>query len=318
MYRRFLSSIPVFIGVSVIIFLLISYAGDPLSKYKNNPRVSKEDISRLRRNMGLDKPVHVRYVTWVSDFAKGDLGQSISKKQPVIDLIKARIPATALLMVTSFAISSIIAIFIGTISAIKRNKPLDHIITGVSFLGYSIPTFWLGLMLQLYLGYQLWQATGVKVFYVSGIQSIGGGGGFVDLLQHMALPVIALSVAQVAQWSRYQRSSMIEVLDAPYLKTARAKGLNERQVIFRHALKNSLIPVATIMAMDMAYMFNGAVIIESVFSWPGMGSLFYEAVLKHDYPLVMGIMMISAFLVILFNLLSDLLNAYLDPRIRYE
>lgn len=316
--KRAISSIPVVIIVSIIVFLLIDNAGDPLAGMRNNPRVKPSEIARQEKNLGLDQPIYKRYFIWTAKLAKGDFGKSISKKQPVSKLIASRFPATMLLMVSAFALSAIIAIFLGTLQALKRQSLLDYVVTGFVFLGYSMPVFWLGMMLQHYFGFLPWDKFGIRVAFTSGMYSPGMEGNLMNLFQHLFLPVLTVAIIQVAIWSGYQRSAVISEIDAPYVKLAKAKGLSKRKIIWRHILRNALIPVVTVMTVDAGYLFNGAVVVESVFSWPGMGLLFYEAIADFDYPLVMGILMFSTVFVIVFNLFSDIINALLDPRIRLD
>lgn len=292
--------------------------GDPLSRLRNNPRISRSDVIRIEKKMGLDKPLHIQYANWAIKFAKGDWGESFTAHRPVLEIIAEKLPATLTLMGISFIISAILAIVIGVYSALKQYSFFDYAATTFSFFGYAMPIFWLALILQLVFGYYLWKWTGIRFVYTAGISSVGSENSIIDRIQHLILPIATLSFAQIAQWSRYQRSSMLDVLGADYLRTARAKGLPERTVILKHALKNALIPVVTIMAIDLAYLFSGAVIVETVFSWPGMGKLFHDAVVQFNYPVVMATMMISAVLVIFFNMVSDIINKYLDPRIKYD
>jgi peptide/nickel transport system permease protein len=308
----------VLIGVSIIVFSMMKITGDPLDRLRHDPKVTKATIKKLEHNLGLDKPAYTQYLNWSVKFAKGDWGESFTAHGPVSELIANRLPNTLLLMVTSFIISAIAAILIGIYSALKQYSIFDYAATTFSFFGFSMPIFWFGLILQLVFGLYLFKATGYQIFYTAGISSAGMESSIINKAQHLILPVVTLSLAQIAQWSRYQRASMLEVLGADYLKTARAKGLSESQVIFKHALKNALIPVVTVMAIDLAYLFSGAVITETIFAWPGMGSLFYHSIAQHDYPVVMAIIMTSALLVIIFNLVSDVLNGYLDPRIKYD
>lgn len=316
--RRTASGLTLILVASFILFLLIDNAGDPLAGLRNNPRISKADIVRHEKRLGLDRPVASRYAYWLSNFAKGDMGESIVKKRPVSNIIKERIPATALLMLTAFVLSAVIAIVMGTIQAVYSRKTIDHLLTIFVFIGYSFPAFLLGMMLQNYLGLWPWEQFGIRVAYTSGMFSAGSEGEIMDMLQHLVLPVLTITIIQTALWSRYQRSAVLSELKAPYVKMARAKGLSEPKIIKNHVLKNAIIPVLTVIIIDAGYLFNGAVIVESVFSWPGTGQLFYESIVNYDYPVLMGLLMLSTILVIAFNFLADILSAFLDPRIRYE
>jgi peptide/nickel transport system permease protein len=218
----------------------------------------------------------------------------------------------------SMVFALMLAIPIGIYSAIRQYSWFDHASTGFSYFGYSMPIFWFGLMLQLFFAYYLYKWTGVHWFYSANMYSVGHEHDIINRLQHLALPVMTLSIASIAGWSRYQRASMLEVINSDYLRTARAKGLPERTVILKHALRNAMIPLITILTLDIAALFSGAVVTETVFGWPGMGRLFYDAVVSRDYPVVMGCVMLFSVMVIIFNLIADILYAVFDPRIRYD
>ncbi len=316
--RRLLHSIPVFILVSLIVFILMQYAGDPLARLRLNPYVTPRDIARLEREMGLDKPVSVRYILWLKNFVKGDWGESLSHHRPVFELIVERTINTLQLMVVALLFTFILAVPIGIYSAVRQYSKFDCVATFFSFLGFSMPVFWFGLILQMVLGYYLMKVLGFQLFYTASMYSVGKEHDIINRLQHLALPVITLSLAYIAGWSRYQRSSMLEVIRADYLRTARAKGLKESKVILKHGLRNALIPIVTVIMLDMPALFGGAVITEYIFAWPGIGRLLHYAIINGDYFLVMGITMVSAFLVVFFNLLADVLYGFLDPRIVYE
>lgn len=316
--RRLLYSIPVLILVSLIIFILMQYAGDPLAHLRLNPHVTPQDIARLERSMGLDKPIWIQYVFWFKNFVRGDWGISLSHHRPVFELIVERTKNTLQLMGAALLFTFILAIPIGIYSAVRQYSKFDYIVTFFSFFGFSMPVFWFGLILQMVLGYYLMKLLGFQLFYTASMYSVGKEHDIINRLQHLVLPVMTLSLAYIAGWSRYQRSSMLEVIRADYLRTARAKGLPEFKVILKHALRNALIPVVTIIMLDMPALFGGAVVTEYIFAWPGIGRLLHYAIINGDYFLVMGIAMVSAFLVIIFNLLADILYGYLDPRIVYE
>lgn len=309
--QRVLGAIPLLIGVSLIIFAILHLApGDPLSVYAENPAVTQEALDNIRESFGLDRPLPEQYVRWFTSFIRGEWGYSMRTNNPAFSDALSRLPATALLSGSAFLIALVIALPLGIVSAVKRYSWIDHTATFFSFLGISTPVFWLGLMAQLVFAVELrWLPS-------AGMMTVGDG-SLSDQLRHLILPASVLSLAFVAGWSRYVRSSMIEVLDLDYVRTARAKGLREWAVINRHALKNALIPVVTVVALDFAVLFSGAVITETIFAWPGLGRLFVESMTGRDYPVLLGLLMFGSFGLILINLVTDLLYASLDPRVRY-
>ena len=309
--RRVLSAIPLLVGVSLILFAVLHLApGSPLDVYAENPAVTPEALENIRVSLGLDRPLPEQYVRWVGAFLRGDWGYSIRTNNPAVEDALSRLPATLLLSGSAFVLALLIALPLGIVSAVRRYTWVDHTATLFSFLGISTPVFWLALMVQLLFSVQLgWLPS-------AGVSSVGDG-SFIDRLQHLVLPASVLSLAFVAGWSRYVRSSMIEVLSLDYIRTARSKGLRERLVTYRHALKNALIPVVTVIALDLAVLFSGAVITETVFAWPGLGRLFIESMNGRDYPVLLGLMMFGSFGLILINLLTDILYGFLDPRVRY-
>jgi peptide/nickel transport system permease protein len=310
--RRLLQAVPILVGISVLLFALLhAVPGGPLAIYLNNPQVSPKDIARLSAQLGLDRPLPVQYVLWLKAFVTGDWGYSISTGRPVVTMIGERLPATLQLMASSLLLAAMVSLLLGIFQALRPYSALDYGATTAAFFGISIPAFWFGLILQLVFAVQLrWLPS-------SGRQEIGDG-SFIDLLRHLVLPMIVLSLAYLAGWSRYVRSSLMETLGEDYIRTARAKGLPSWRVVTRHALRNSLIPVVTVVALDLPSLFAGAVVTETVFSWPGIGQLFITSINGLDYPTVMAILMISSFLVILCNLLADLAYGWLDPRVHYE
>jgi peptide/nickel transport system permease protein len=318
--NRLLHGLVVITILTVVVFFLIHASGDPLAKLRANPRVSKGDIQRLEKQMGLDKPVYIQYFYWLRDsFTRsGEWAKSFSYNEPVYSLILDRFLNTLLLVFLAIAFALSVAIPLGVWAALKRYSLFDISTTFLSYLGLSIPVFWLGLILQLVFGFYLWKLTGIHLFYTASMYSPGHEYDLINRLQHLVLPVLTLSLALIAGWSRYQRASMQEVLTADYLVAARARGLSERNIIFKHALKNALIPVVTMVALDSAALMGGAVVTETVFAWPGIGRLFYNALLDRDYPLVMANVIFLALMVILLNFLADIVYAYLDPRIRYR
>src|SRR5215210_592039 len=305
--RKVLFSVMVLFFASAVIFALVSLSGDPLAELRNNPNVTQEDIEHLTAQYGLDKPMPVQYVIWLGDLLHGDLGVSFKQYTPVSEIIGSRIFPTFLLIGSALIVTTIIAIPFGVYSAIKKYSLLDNTGTFLSFLGFSMPIFWLSLA--------SW--AGVRIFYVAGMTTPGGG-GLVDLLQHLTLPVMALAVIEIATLSRFQRSAMLDVLSADYLRTARAKGLSQKTVYLKHALRNAMIPSVTLLALKVGLIFNGAIITETIFAWPGLGFLLVDSLNKGDYNVARGILIISAALIVFFNLVADLAYSLVDPRVSYD
>ena len=313
--RKVVFSLVVLFLASIVVFGLVALGPDPLAELRQNPSIRGEDLERIADRYGLNDPLYVQYGIWMGDMLQGDLGQSFKQQAPVTSIIAPRIWPTILLMGASLIFTVIIALPFGIYSAIKKYSALDNAGTFLSFMGYSMPSFWLGLILQLVLGIYLADWAGRRIFYVSGMST---DGGFVDLLQHLTLPVLTLSAISIAEFSRFQRGAMLEVLTSDYLRTARAKGLSQWTVYMKHALRNALIPTITLVALSMGTAFGGAVITETVFSWPGLGFLLSDAIFKGDYNIVRALLMISAALIIFFNLVADITYSLIDPRVRYD
>jgi peptide/nickel transport system permease protein len=313
--RKVVFSLVVLFLASIVIFGLVALGPDPLGELRQNPAIRGEDIERIADRYGLNDPLYVQYGIWMGDMLQGDLGESFKQQASVTSIIAPRIWPTILLMGTSLIFTVIIAIPFGIYSAIKKYSTLDNAGTFLSFMGYSMPSFWLGLILQLVLGIYLADWAGRRIFYVSGMTA---GGGLVDLLQHLTLPAITLSVISIAEFNRFQRGAMLEVLTSDYLRTARAKGLSQWTVYMKHALRNALIPTVTLVALSMGTAFGGAVITETVFSWPGLGFLLSDSIFKGDYNIVRALLMISAALIVFFNLVADITYSLVDPRVRYD
>ncbi len=311
--RRVLQAAPLLLGITLGIFLLIRLVpGGPLSAYEGNPDVTPQDLARLRQQLGLDAPLPVQYVRWLGRLGRGDLGWSLVTHRPVTTMIAERLGNTAYLMGLALALTFAIALPAGIISARRQYSWFDHAVTTLSFAGFSMPTFWSGLLAILV--FSVW----LRWLPAGGMYTVGEAFSLADRLRHLVLPLGILTLFSAARYTRYLRSSMLEVLGQDYIATARAKGLGERVVIHKHALKNATIPVVTIVALDLPQLFSGALITETMFSWPGMGRLFWEATLRLDYPVLMAVMTVSAVLVVLFNLAADLAYGFLDPRIRYR
>jgi peptide/nickel transport system permease protein len=314
--RRLIQAIPIIIGISIISFLIVYLSpGDPFDRFRSN-KVSPEVIENLRRVYGLDQPLPVQFVKWFTSFWSFPWnptawGYSITDGLPVRDKIFGRIPSTLQLMGVSLFFTVVIAIPIGILGAVRQYSWSDKVITIVATIGYALPTFWLGLILKQIFAVQL------DIFPLFGKYSFGKEGDVLDLAWHLVLPVATLTVVGVAGWSRYMRASMLEVLRADYIRTAKAKGLAESRVIFKHALRNALIPIVTLLGLTVPALLTGAAITEAVFTWPGLGGLGVSSVIERDYPVVLAFVMMGGFMVIIGNLLADVLYAVVDPRIKY-
>jgi peptide/nickel transport system permease protein len=293
--------------------LLKSTPGGPMSIYLERADVSRADVAILRQQLGLDEPIPVQYVKWLNNLARGDWGFSYVTREPVTARIAQRLPATLYLMGVAFVLAMLIAIPIGVLAALKQYSWLDYLTTAAAFMGLSMPVFWFGLLLILLFSVQLgWLPT-------SGIGTIGlQTFDPVDRLKHLIMPAGVLALVFAGSYTRYLRSAMLEVIHQDYVRTARAKGLSEASVVRRHALRNALIPLVTLLAIDIPELFTGAVVTETIFAWPGMGRLYLESIGRLDYSVLMAILTASAVLIILGNLVADILYAYLDPRIRYR
>jgi peptide/nickel transport system permease protein len=316
--KRLLFMAPLLVGITIICFGVMHLApGSPTDlQTQMNPRASAEAQARLRAMYDLDKPLHQQYWIWVKKLAVLDLGQSFSTDhRPVADKIFERLPITILLNVLSLILILAIAIPIGVLSAVRQNSLFDKLTSVFVFIGFAMPTFWLALLLMILFGVQLgWLP-------ISGIRSLNheylpAGAAFWDLVRHLILPVTLSAFGGLAGLSRYMRSNMLEVIRQDYITTARAKGLSERAVIYKHALRNALLPVITILGLSIPGLIGGSVIFETIFAIPGMGQLFYMSVMSRDYPVVMGILFIGAVLTLLGNLIADVSYAVADPRIR--
>ncbi len=338
--RRLVQTIVLLFLLSIILFALVNLApGGPLSAYGQGRRLRPEQAEILKRQFGLDKPLPLQYVHWLigNDWTRvdtngdgvvdapgsrlgilrGDFGFSYRTRKPVLDEIGQRFPNTIYLMSITMGLALLIAIPIGILSAVKQYSIFDFIATTFSFAGQAIPEFWLGLLLIII--FYVWLRnpfTGEPLLPPG--QMSGKDPSLMDSISHLILPVLTGALGWVAWYSRFIRSSMLEILPLDYLRTARAKGASERMVVYKHALRNALIPIVTLVALDLPYIFTGAVLIETIFAWPGMGRLYYQAAVERDYPLLMAVLIIGAAFIILSNLLADVLYAMLDPRVRYS
>lgn len=315
--RRVLLSIPVIFAASVVVFFGISSIGDPLAELRRSPNVSESTIQATVEAKHLDEPLVVQYVFWLQDALTNAFGTTTFGQEIWPDLSRA-VGNTLQLVIAAELLALLVAIPVGVISARRQYSWLDYGLTGFSFLGYSIPVFWFALILQVVFT-NLYLATGVRLFYTSGLSSIDPGTGLaflLDRLQHLALPIVAVAYVSIASYSRYMRSEMLEVMGSPYLQTARAKGVREPLVIRRHALRNALIPLATVVGLNIGLTFSGSIAVEAVFSLDGMGLFFIDALGSRDVYSVMAFFMVTAVLVLIGNLLADLAYGVLDPRSR--
>jgi peptide/nickel transport system permease protein len=319
--RRSLQAIPLLLLISLILFVILNNApGGALGPYLQNPHITAADIERLKHNLGLDKPLPYRYAVWLGHVLTGDMGYSTSNSEPVLQALIERLPATVELMGTSFVLSVVIGVIAGIISAVKQYSFTDYFITTLAFFGQSIPVFWFALMLQLLFAVHGIPLPGGYMIQLpsAGIATNTDSFELGDRLQHLILPVTVLSLLSLAVFSRFMRSSLLEVFNADYMRTAAAKGLNFRAILLRHGLKNALIPVVTVIALGLPGILAGAIVTESIFAWPGMGRLFINAIQQSDIALLMGYLCIIAFFVVFSNLLADVLYAWLDPRVKYD
>jgi peptide/nickel transport system permease protein len=286
--------------------------GGPLAAYENNPEISQEDIERLRHEMGLDRPIPVQYWAWLKNFVRGDWGYSFATKRPVLQEIWDRLPNTLYLTGFSLILALIIAIPVGIISATRQYSIFDHITTTLTYVGRSMPVYYSGLLLIIV--FSIW----LRWFPSGGMHTLGKEFSIIDSLRHLFLPVVSLSTLIAAKYVRFLRTSMLEVIHQDYIRTAAAKGLHERIIIFKHAFRNAAIPLVTVVAIDLPVLFAGALFTETVYSWPGMGRLFVDSATRFDYSIVMGIVAAIAFLVVVSNLIADVVYGILDPRITYS
>jgi peptide/nickel transport system permease protein len=337
--RRLLQAIPLLVVLSAALFMLMQSIGDPLATMGGRRPTRSEDRQRLARQLGLDKPVLVQYLYWLvgNDWAKidldgdgvaetpgrrkgvlrGDFGVSLVNRKPVLEVIGERLPNTLLLMLAYEVVVVVGALAVGTYSAVRQYSFFDHLMTAVSFVLYSMPIFFMAL-LSIYLFSVSFQKWGLPYLPPNGMFDPQVGKTVPQVARHMVLPLMSLALISLAGYSRYTRSSMLEVLQQDYIRTAKSKGLERRYVLFSHALKNAALPIVTIVGLDLPALLGGAIVTERIFAWPGMGRLFLDHVERVDVAVVMGILMMVSFAVIIFQILTDITYAWLDPRIRFE
>lgn len=318
--RRLLYSLVVLIAASFLVFTMVSAAGDPMSELRLNPLISEETLQRQAEEKHLNDPIPVRYVYWVKEAVTDKFGTPLFVNEPIWDDLKRVIPHTLALVLAAELISLLIGVSIGIYSAIKQYSVFDYAATTFSFLGFAMPVFWLALMLQIAVT-NLFLAWHVRIFYTSGLSSPDPGTGLhwlLDRAQHLAIPVLVLCVLNMAVYSRFMRASLLEVVNTDYVRTARAKGLTEQRVTMRHAVRNALIPVVTLAALNFGALIGGAIITEQIFQLDGMGNYFIQNLFSQDVYPIMAWLMITAVAIIIFNLIADILYGVLDPRVRYD
>lgn len=317
--RRLMMVPLLLLGVTTVTFIIVHLApGSPLDDLRVTvPGITDEDLDRIARSLGLNEPIWRQYVNWISDVARGDLGLSLQNARPVRDQILERLPNTLLLTGLSMGIALLIAIPVGVIAAVRRNSLFDQIATIVSAIGAAVPSFWIGLLLILMFSVQA-SRWGWYAMPSSGMRPVTGDVTLWDRVQYLILPVTALAIGQVADTMRFVRAQMLEVLRLDYIRTARSKGMRERQVIVRHAFRNALLPLVTLIGLSLPQLIAGAAIVETIFSWPGLGQLTVSAANRHDYTMIMGTTIFIGLVTLLSTLLTDLVYAVIDPRITYK
>ena len=316
--RRLLLMIPLILGVTFLTFGLMNLIpGSPYTNLRSNPKIRPSDVARLEAQLGLDRPWPVRYVEWLGDLLRGDLGRSMHNQVPVIDRIWAVMPNTLLLTTSSLIFALALASPIGVYAAARHRSWFDRGTNLATVALWAIPNAWLAIMLVILFSFKF-REWGLPSLPATGITSPRGGGDLADRFKHLILPTVSLGLIQIGVWSAYIRSSMLEALQSDFIRTARAKGLSNRAVLFAHALRNAFLPLVTLVGLSIPSLFGGSILIESVFAWNGMGLLSLQAVSQRDYTLVMGTTLMFAVLTMVANLIADVLYGILDPRIRVE
>lgn len=318
--RRIVQAVPLLVLISFAVFTLMNLIpGGPLAAYQNNPNISAEDLKRLEAEMGLDAPLPVRYVRWLGSVLTGDLGISQITRRPAMTEILEKLPNTLYLQVPAFFLALALAIPGGILSAVRQYSWFDYATTTIAFIGQSIPVFWLGLILIIVFNVMLKNPSGGPLLPGGGMFTIGDPNPTLDdRLLHLIMPMGVLTFFSLGSHLRYMRAGMLDVISQDYIRTAHAKGLRERLVLTRHAIKNAILPLVTIIGLEIPGLFAGAIITETIFSWPGMGRLFFNSIDRGDYAVMMGILMLSATLIVLFGLITDIVYGFLDPRIRFD
>lgn len=314
--RRLGQAIIILFIITLLCFLLTHYSSDPMSQYANKQGITAADKAAIAKSLGLDKPVFPnQYLGWLRLALQGDLGNSFFSKQPVLLMIQQRLPMTLILMTTAEIFIIIISLILGLVAAVRQYSWIDNLITSFSFIGYSMPIFFIALgSIEIFaVQFKLWHLP-----YLPTGADIWNTKDPLQMARHLVLPVFCLVAIQTAGYSRYLRSSILEVLSLDYVRTARAKGLSSRNVLFKHALRNAILPFVTIVGLDIPFLLGGALVTESVFSWPGMGRLFWEYAERGDYPVVLGVLLLVSVAVVFFTILVDVAYTIIDPRIRFD
>lgn len=318
--RRVAYSIPVILIASFLLFSFVRLTFDPTARLRLGSREGAAAVAAEKERLGLNDPLPVQYGRWLGDFVKGDWGTSERTRQPVSEMIVKALGNTIQLILWGVLLSAFIAVGVGVYSAVRQYSALDYTFTGLAFFALALPPFWFGLIaIQLLaVGPKDWFGLSEPPLFFVGLHSADSGGFNLDYLRHLVLPVMTLTVQIIASWSRYQRASMLDVMSSDYIRTARAKGVPRRQVILRHGLRNALIPLVTVMALDIGVLFGGLIITEKIFSVPGMGRLFFDSLLYGDATVLVAWTVVTALFIVVFNLLADLMYGWLDPRIRFS
>lgn len=318
--RRLLLSIPVIVAATFLIFGAITLSGDPLTELARQPGMTPEQLADIREERGLDDPVHVQYWRWVRQIPTDGFGEYLLSPRPVWPDLRRVMFNTLQLVVAAEVLAFAVAVVLGTLSARRQYRLFDHLTTTISFFGYAMPAFWFALILQVAV-VAIWQATGIRLFPIANLSSASPGTGLafvIDRIHHLVLPVLSLAIFSVASYSRYMRASMLEVINADHVRTARAKGLTERRIAVRHMVRNALIPTVTVAGLSFGTLMSGAIVVETVFGLDGMGRYFLLQLGRRDpYPIMAWLVVVSV-IVVVFNLVVDLIYGYLDPRIRHD
>ncbi len=311
--RRLVQAVLILFIITMLCFILTRLSSDPMSQYANKPGITAADRAAIAKSLGLDQPMPVQYVKWLNLALHGDLGNSFFSKQPVLKMIGQRLPLTLVLMGTAEVVIILVSLLLGLIAAVKQYSFTDNLITSFSFIGFSMPIFFIAFgCIQIFaVQFKAWHLP-----YLPTGADIWNPKDLVQLVRHLILPVFCLVAIQTATYSRYLRSSILEVLGMDYVRTAHAKGLSNRAVLFKHALRNAILPFVTIIGLDIPFLLGGALVTESVFAWPGMGRLFWEYAERGDYPVVLGVLLVTSTAVVFFTIIVDLLYTVVDPRIR--
>jgi peptide/nickel transport system permease protein len=311
--RRLLEAVPTLLLITVAVFLLMQYApGDPLARYMHYGHMKPEDLDRIRRQLGLDQPLHIQYIRWLGRWIRGDWGTSLTTHKPVREIVRFYMGNSVILAGISFGLAVLMGVCIGIIAALRQYTWTDNLLRAFSFFGLCAPVYWVGLMMIALFSTQLHWLPGGGMYSLGSVPTLG------DRVEHLIMPAIAGALYSTGMYARYMRSSLLEVRDMDYIRTARGKGLPEQAVLFRHALRNALIPMVTIVALNLPWILSGSILVESIFSWPGMGRQYWVAAQQNDYPVLMSMFTIISIAVVLSNLLADIVYGFVDPRITYD